>query len=292
MADFFDPKPKGGRGLSGSFTLPGGKKLPRKPVIIGGFILAGFLGWRWWMKSQTSPAATGDVASTDAAFPIGGAGAAVSGGSDGGNGDSSGNFSTTPDSDAAWAARAESYLEGVGFGAESVSTAIGLYLAHQPLTDSQMIIVETALAFAGPLPGGPIAIVHSVSTQAPDTAHAGIPTTVNGVTTSPTQFAPYTGAPLVTNAGPLLTGPNDTTSIGATSPASKNATISTPTVPHGTVFGVYANEDTSRFQARVLAQYGFTPSIVKLNALNPSKVVTIEKMQYNQPHGANELRIN
>jgi hypothetical protein len=62
---------------------------------------------------------------------------------------------TSPQTDEQWTAAVENDLEGIGYDPQTIATAIAQFLAKQPLTAQQVMIIRTAFAYEGHPPQNP-----------------------------------------------------------------------------------------------------------------------------------------
>jgi hypothetical protein len=152
-----------------TFGAPkGGKKLSKNKKI-GLFALGGILGLGgilWYRNRQNSSAANTSATDPNAIDPNTGipysqeSGYGSTPGQYGSYNPLTGNYNPGPGafvpspSNATWSANAIAALTGEGFDPVTVTTAIGLYLAGQPLTQDEYDIVTGALALEGQPPNG------------------------------------------------------------------------------------------------------------------------------------------
>lgn len=154
-------------GGAGSGPVGSLKKLPKKWVWVGVAGAGGFVLWRYYQASRAARAApapdgTMDTGSVTAAPPGVGGGGNVQ---YAGTGAQTGDASITTNS--AWTQAATDYLTNTaGYGAATVVEALGAYLANNPLTDQQIIIVRAALAAEGAPPQGTFTIKHTTAPAA------------------------------------------------------------------------------------------------------------------------------
>jgi hypothetical protein len=262
---------------AGDVKLPGGKKVPKKYLIVlgGGAVL--YVGYRWY-SGGSAPAAVGaiDPETADLTMPIGGGGSASGG---------SGGYAEAAQTEAAaatnatWSQRAQELLEAAGWGAQPVAVALGAYLSGQPLTQAQALMIQAALALNGRPPQGTFTIVHTTAEDPVVPDHSGekppepAPVPVPTATTKPTF-----SAGLIQNAIP--TQPSGSV---ATKPAG---------TPTGLTGNTEKNESMGSFQGRVYAKRGFSPTLVQLRKLNPTQQKLLEQMDYGDPHPYGTLKIS
>lgn len=271
--------------LGGTIDIP--KIGPVKKVYAygAGGLLVAYVGWRYYTagRSGTVPAAGEDTelgTSSVTDTPGGTAG----GGGTSGYVDTSGTDGMVLSNDQ-WTAKASDLLQRGGWDAQVILTALGKYLGHQALTDSEILLVRAALAVAGPPPVGSFVIVHQ---------------TGDGVSPS-APLAPAPSPAPVVPAGPKIPTPTKTvlplvakapTAIKSAPAKAGQASVTPKTLPAGPVYAdVRANERMGDWQGRVIASFGFAPTLVELRKLNPTKGAVLEKMDYNTPHPAVQLRI-
>lgn len=135
-----------------------GKKPNKKVLIYGGAAAGGFVLYRYW-KSRQTPATASVSAPMDSSVAQGGGG-------------SPGTYSgigagTSILTDADWTNEVVSLLTAQGWDGQAVLTALGKYLNGQSLTDSEVAIVQAALAVAGTPPSGSHNIIRTGPTPTP-----------------------------------------------------------------------------------------------------------------------------
>jgi hypothetical protein len=129
-----------------------GKTMNKNVVYFGGAAALGFIGYAWWKNGTSGPPEmlTADPNLGAVPPPTDRTGFSVT--------DPSG--SRPPQTNAEWRDLAVSKLVASGIEAAAISSAIGKYLGHQPLTKTEQDLVRQALAAAGDPPqGGPYSIV-------------------------------------------------------------------------------------------------------------------------------------
>lgn len=154
-----DAHPKG-TGTGPTIKTPLGP-MNKDMMLVVGALAAGIVGFAWWRNRSASAATDAATAATDAALTP----ATDFDPSPSEDSTVSSDTSTTPSTNAEWTQQAISYLSSIGFDPGAVATALGLYLARQPLTADQQAIVNDARAAIGDPPvGGPYPIVTGLPT--------------------------------------------------------------------------------------------------------------------------------
>jgi hypothetical protein len=172
--------------------VPGVGGVDRKWVLAGGAAVAGIVIYAYWRRSQSAgeePAGEGDeYVSGDEWTPDAYIGATQPGGA-----------TYDPieqddviDTNAEWAQRVVDLLEGVGYERNTAAVTIGKYLAGQPLSATEKLTVQAAIALLGNPPGGALPIY-----SAPETPTTPPPATATKLAT-PTMRA-SAGDPRNTN---------------------------------------------------------------------------------------------
>jgi hypothetical protein len=148
--------------MAETINVPGLGPTKSAYVYAGGALVIGIVGYAWWKNSQNQAqtdfvgASPDDFGVSDYDSPLGN-----SGGNSGGSYDS-----TDPDAlttNAKWTAFAIEKLAQWNYDAGAVSSALGKYLARQPLTETEIGIVQAAIAAAGSPPiGGPYPITNAL----------------------------------------------------------------------------------------------------------------------------------
>lgn len=187
-----------------SFKVPhvGGMD-PR--VIIGvGALGAGYVGWRWYQNrgdagtataAVTDPTATSDFADGGTVPGVLGAVPADNsfGDSSTGAGDTTQTGNGLPTTNAEWSQQALTTLQASdtwSFG--DIVTALGNFLAGQPLSTLQQQIVQAALAVAGPVPVGSHPVISGGNTAV--TVAPSISSIHTTDSTATIVFSPVAGA--------------------------------------------------------------------------------------------------
>lgn len=147
--------------MAETINIPGLGPTKAAYVYAGGALVIGIVGYAWWKNAQNQPtdfvgASSDDYGVSDYDSPLGSSG-----------GNSTGNYdSTDPDAlttNAKWTSFAIGKLAEWNYDAGAVSSALGKYLARQPLTEGEIGIVQAAIAAAGPPPiGGPYPITNAL----------------------------------------------------------------------------------------------------------------------------------
>jgi hypothetical protein len=177
------PKPaaKSGSGIS--------KKLGPLPIWAWALMIIATYFLYKYLKDRSSSSTT--TAGTDAGLAAAGTGTAV----DGSNGFEGGtnNVSTTGSTNESvsdWIDSAQTALENLGYSSDSVDQAFQDYLAGNPLSASELAIIDSATNLVGAAPAG-LGIPNNGATGTPGTT-TGTTTT----TTTPTvaSIIPFIGA--------------------------------------------------------------------------------------------------
>lgn len=147
----------GGGTLAGSVHLPGVGEVKKSWLAIGGAVVVGILGYAYWRNRSN---VTADAAPTDPALgdPLA-SGATTTGGLTFQPGDPPDPATLPPVDNAAWVQRAIAYLETINFDGATVASALGKYLARQPLNSAEADIVRTAQGAIGLPPVGSYQII-------------------------------------------------------------------------------------------------------------------------------------
>jgi hypothetical protein len=140
--------------------VPAVGKVPRKPLVIGGAVAAGVVGYAWWKRGTAADVAGDPGVET---MPVEG----LDDGSvwpwrPGGSTVESNPIDPAtlpPTTNDEWARRAVDYLEGIGYDRVQTAEIIGKYLAHQQISTAEALRVQVALAFQGKPPQGDFGIV-------------------------------------------------------------------------------------------------------------------------------------
>jgi hypothetical protein len=167
-----------------------GKTMDKRVVYFGGAAALGVVGYAYWRNARDNAApqmltadpnlAPVDVPTDEPGFSVFGP-------------------NKPPQSNVEWRDTAVAKLISIGLDGGAVSSAIGKYLAKQPLTKTEIDLVNQAIAAAGyPPEGGPFTIVEIPS--------GGV------VTPPPEQNPPPAGNPPAATPGP----PSAPTSVRAT----------------------------------------------------------------------------
>lgn len=146
--------------LEGETTLPGGRKISRRLLLIPAAAALGYVAWRWYSASQDSSAdetavSDGTYSSDDMSeyglSTTGGTGVVT-----GNNGviDTDGTDPNAINDNAQWTNRAVDLLSESGYDSMTVSAALGEFLARRSLDPSEAAIARAAMARAGEPPVG------------------------------------------------------------------------------------------------------------------------------------------
>jgi hypothetical protein len=143
--------------MAENVNVPGVGNVDRKWVIAGLGGVAAVVVYAYWRRSQAveeEPLGEGETYAGDEWSPDAYIGA-----------DTPGGQTYTPEiqddtvnTNAEWAQRVVDLLEGVGYDRNVAAATIGKYLAGQPLTTTEKILVQAAIGLLGNPPGGAIPI--------------------------------------------------------------------------------------------------------------------------------------
>lgn len=89
--------------------------------------------------------------------------------------------STAPHTNPEWTARAQEALAGAGFSVSSSTTALGKYLARQPLTATEATLVRNALGLVGSPPDGAYSVILVPDPVKPTTPTVALPKAPTGL---------------------------------------------------------------------------------------------------------------
>jgi hypothetical protein len=155
----------------GSVEVPKLGKVP-KPVLFGvGGLAAAFVGWRWYAARKAAAAAPADPGTgTDPGFQDPGTLPQVQGAAAGVSGlpyadptagvGTVGDYGFTGTTNSQWTEYAAQQLQQSDtWSYTDVVGALGQYLAHRPLSQLQVQIVQAAIAVAGSPPVGSFSVV-------------------------------------------------------------------------------------------------------------------------------------
>lgn len=143
--------------LEGNAELPGGRKIPKKYLVIPAAGALAYVAWRWYQSSQSdtepAPGADGLYSSNDMSEY----GLSTTGGSTtvtGNNGviDTDGTSDTAIDDNAEWTQRAVEALGNAGYDSMTVYAALGEFLARRALDKTEAGIARAAMAAVGEPP--------------------------------------------------------------------------------------------------------------------------------------------
>lgn len=120
--------------------------------LIGGTAAAGVVYWAYKKSSKSTAAPTDPNIDPNTGLPYGydtGSSSPVTGVTPSYYYNPTTSGTTSPTTNAQWAQAAEEYMTQQGYDALAVAAALGKYLTNQNLTDDQLSIVQTAIAFEG-----------------------------------------------------------------------------------------------------------------------------------------------
>jgi hypothetical protein len=167
--------------------LPGGTEASKKWLIYGGSAAGLYVMYRWYAarKASAAAAAAGPTAlPVDTSNTSAGQGDTGFANPDPNAGPSSFN-STALTTNSAWSSKVESDLVNLGYDAQTVATAIGLYLSQQPLALDQANIVRVAWAMDGKPPESPNLAILPAQTPPTGGGTTTPPPSGGGTTTPP-----------------------------------------------------------------------------------------------------------
>lgn len=204
--------------------IPGVGPIDKRVAIGIGVATAGLVGFIYWRRSQAPPDEPGVEAFDD--------GSLTDLGEYGGgqawqyapnpNGDVNYNGGDQPPrTNAEWGQRAQEALVGAGYDVTAASAAIGAYIAHQPLSAAQAIMIRAALGLVGAPPSGSFAVTTIPTTPARPTPTKPAPTVGRPGAPSP-RITSATRASL-TLSWPKVPG---ATSYRIAGPSARNTTTS------------------------------------------------------------------
>lgn len=243
--------------MAATIKLPGGKTVPKKPVLILGGSAAVFILWRYWSASSAPAAVSEDTTSADIMDLTGAT-------SDGGLGMAGGSTvgdpfpwsslgigytdptTANPTTNQQWFAKALEFASSVGYDPSAASEALGRYLAGQS-TAADRALITSALGYLG----------------TPPTGDYGYPITPPVTSTPPTA-----GQPSPKPAAPVTPAPSSTPA--AVKPAPKPAANTAPN------WGWFKSLSVNNTVQNIAAKYTQSPgetiahAVQDLIALNPS----------------------
>jgi len=177
--------------------VPGAGEVPKKWVMVVGGGAAVYVAFRWYRARSASAAAAAAGATP---LPVDTSNTAAAQGGVGGytNPDpGAGPTSTTNalTTNAQWSTKVEQDLVNIGYDAQTVATALGLYLSNQPLTGDQQAIIRVAWAMDGKAPESPSLSI--IPAQSPPTGGGSTtpppPPPSGGSSTPPPPPDPHAG---------------------------------------------------------------------------------------------------
>jgi len=239
-----------------TITLPGGKKIPRKPALVLGGSAAVFILWRYWSAAKAPQAAEEDTTSSDVMDLTGATadgGSGVAGGSTVGDpmpwsSIGAGYTPTTsqaPATNQDWYTRALEFATSVDYDPQTAAAALGRYLAGTS-SAGDIPLITSILGYAGTPPVG-------------DFGYPVIPP----VTSTP----PAAGSPVTTLPAPAAPVATTTPAVKVKPPAAKN------TAPN---WGWFKSISPKNTLAGIASKYTQSPgesithAVQDLIALNPS----------------------
>lgn len=146
-------------------ALPGGKKIPKKYLIVFGSAAALFVGYKWWTSRATTteePTITSPTEDYGATGSDSSAGYSYAGA--GNSSTSSVDTTVTPVTNAQWTQNGVAYADSVGYDTSAAALALGKYLRSEALSTTEQNIVKAVLAGVGSPPvGGPYTVITAPS---------------------------------------------------------------------------------------------------------------------------------
>ena len=141
-------------------NVPAVGKVDRKWLLAGGAAVAGIAVYAYWRSSRVAPATPGEgdqYAAGDDYTPDAYVGATAPGGETYDPNDGTTNIPTT---NAEWSQRVvDALVSMAGYTPELASQTVGKYLAGQPLTLGETMLIQTAIALMGNPPAGALPII-------------------------------------------------------------------------------------------------------------------------------------
>jgi hypothetical protein len=168
-----------------------GKRVPRNVVFLGAAAAAGFVGYAWWSKGGQDEPAPPDLPSPvepptdDTEFNVIGGG-------------------KRPQTNGEWMLYVRDQLISIGLDGGAVSSALGRFLAKQPLNKVDADIARQAIGLAGnPPEGGPWYVIEEATGGNPPPT-APPPETPPPAPSTPAQQPPQVSVPQT--VGPVHVG--------------------------------------------------------------------------------------
>lgn len=216
--------------MTGTVKLPGIGPVKKGYAYAGGAAVLVIVGYAYYKRRQSgSPTAstTTDTSNIDPAtgFPYGSAqDTAALGGAYGGFGPYNPPPPPAPGgpppitTNAEWAQEVTSGLQGIGWSAETVAEALGVYLARKDLTRAQATIVQVAVAEYGPPPVGSYQIKVGGGGGHPPDKTKPVPNVVGQRGENAHDILNKAGFSHVTETRPRGAHPNSTTQVTSQRP--------------------------------------------------------------------------
>lgn len=138
--------------MAETVDVPAVGRVDKRYVYAGMALVAGIVGYAWWVRSRQASAATADPLAIEPEQPqTGGAYSNPRPVTSTVDGTDPGAITTNTQ----WSARVTEKLGQLGYDSAFLSATIGAYLARQQLTADQGELIRTAWAYAGKPPEGP-----------------------------------------------------------------------------------------------------------------------------------------
>lgn len=212
--------------LEGTVDVPGAGKVKKRYIMIPAGIAAAYVAYRWYQASR----AEGEPSGSDGTYTsddLSEYGLSTSGGATNitgntGNTQTDGTNPHVINTNADWTNRAVELLTNQGFDGQTVSLALGEFLARRSLDKTEASIARAALAAAGQPPvGGPYSVIEAATTAPAELkAPTGLKATANTSTSVTLAWDAVAGAGYyrVYRSG-------SSTNVGATDAGNKSIVI-------------------------------------------------------------------
>lgn len=234
--------------LEGTVDVPGAGKIKKRHIMIPAGLAGVYVAYRWYQASRSegepAPGADGLYSSDD----LSEYGLSTTGGASSvtGNTGSTVTDGTNPnaiDDNGEWTQRAVELLTSQGFDGQTVSLALGEFLARRSLDKTEASIARAALAQVGQPPvNGPYSVIEAATTAPAELkAPTGLKVSEVTATTVRLSWDPVTGAGLY-----RAYRSGASTNVGATDAANRTLVVSglTPNVEY--TFQVAADTTTGK----------------------------------------------
>lgn len=198
----------GGALGKGSINVPGIGQTKTVYVVVVVGLAAGVVGYAWWKRSQAAAAPATIVEEFDEGAladdtQYGGGRPSMGYAPVSGEGAGS---AYSPSTNAEWTQKAQEALVAQGFDPPAAATALGKYLARQPLTEAEANMVRYAIGYVGNPPQGSYTVVISTT---PPTGSGDLAAPTGLAATNPTATSVNLSWSAVVDAdGYRVYGPN------------------------------------------------------------------------------------